>query len=325
MSGKRKADADLSRPTRSKQPPRLDTIETLEPLDCAFPTNQLTVDNVKAVFPSISVAQQQVDLWTIFISPHFKHGTNLAPLFSSWLYVNHFSLDQVVQWRQGPVSNSLQQWKPTGAKIATRAVKTLRKLSEELSIAAKVEVEKKCLRMESSYIMFMYATQLNNIDNMIPNHANRVARIFQRLSDDLPPMQSVKEDRQEPAIVVDADQEEKSSEIMDIVKGFCQPVDTKLPPVIGHDGKTTGWKLRHCNDTAIDLRKRLDRQIEIPMLLPHLLDPQEKVGFRSILLFGPPGNGKTLFAQSLAAQRGMTLFKVSMDTLTQKYVGETEK
>lgn len=45
----------------------------------------------------------------------------------------------------------------------------------------------------------------------------------------------------------------------------------------------------------------------------------------SILLYGPPGTGKTMTAQVLANSMGMGLYRVDLSTITDKYIGETEK
>lgn len=45
----------------------------------------------------------------------------------------------------------------------------------------------------------------------------------------------------------------------------------------------------------------------------------------SILFSGPPGTGKTMAAQVLAHELGISLFKVDMALVVNKYIGETEK
>lgn len=139
-----------------------------------------------------------------------------------------------------------------------------------------------------------------------------------------PIVESVTERPEVPAEPQD-EQSEWDARVKHLMNNLPRGVDEDAAKQIFNEIVIQGDEV-HWDDVAgLEIAKKsLKETVVYPFLRPDLFMGLREPA-RGMLLFGPPGTGKTMLARAVATESKSTFFAISASSLTSKYLGESEK
>jgi len=109
---------------------------------------------------------------------------------------------------------------------------------------------------------------------------------------------------------------QRGSTIVSILPGYADPYVTSMEVIEKPD--VTYNDIGGLKDQILELREVVELPLKNPKLFREIgIDPP-----KGVLLYGPPGCGKTLLAKAVAHEAGATFISIVGSELVQKFIGE---
>jgi SpoVK/Ycf46/Vps4 family AAA+-type ATPase len=123
----------------------------------------------------------------------------------------------------------------------------------------------------------------------------------------------------------DEDEDGDNQDVTKILSKLPKGVDLQSARQILNDIVVRGDEVHWDDIAGLDgAKKALKEAVVYPFLRPDLFSGLREPA-RGMLLFGPPGTGKTMLARAVATESKSTFFSISSSSLTSKWHGESEK
>jgi SpoVK/Ycf46/Vps4 family AAA+-type ATPase len=139
---------------------------------------------------------------------------------------------------------------------------------------------------------------------------------------DLPPNPTLESEDSDSS---EQESDEWQARVRSIMKSLPRGVDEAAAKQILNDIVIQGDEVHWDDVSGLDIAKSaLKETVVYPFLRPDLFMGLREPA-RGMLLFGPPGTGKTMLARAVATESKSTFFAISASSLTSKFLGESEK
>eukprot|EP01117_Protostelium_nocturnum_P001131 TRINITY_DN11450_c0_g1_i1.p1 TRINITY_DN11450_c0_g1~~TRINITY_DN11450_c0_g1_i1.p1 ORF type:complete len:500 (+),score=163.44 TRINITY_DN11450_c0_g1_i1:58-1557(+) len=120
---------------------------------------------------------------------------------------------------------------------------------------------------------------------------------------------------------VEAEKDRKKKESFEKLKQMDPKIRDIILNEVVMENKGVSWE----QVAGLEIAKQALREAAVlPILRPDIFSGL-RTPARGILMFGPPGNGKTFLARCIASECNATFFSISASSLTSKYLGDSEK